>query len=270
MTLLPVPVPGGAALEPPHHIEKGTGDVILFLHGVGGGAYSWMPQINSFGMKYRAAAWNMPGYGKSALTGDMTFPGLAKALLALMDEEAWDRVHLVGHSMGGMVAQEFAVDHQDRLHSLTLSATSPAFGKPDGDFQKKFVEARLAPLSAGQTMKDLAGELVQTMMSPDADPHGRQLAFDCMSDVAAETYRAAVECIVTFEQRANLPNIGVPTLVLAGELDTNAPAPMMEKMASRIPGAQYRCLPGLGHLANLEDPQAFDAALSDFILSVTT
>ena len=269
MTLVPMTVPGGDAPEPPHHIEKGEGDVLLFLHGVGGGAYSWMPQINSFGMKFRAAAWNMPGYGKSVLSGAMTFPSLAKSLLTLLDEQEWNRVHLVGHSMGGMVAQEFAVDHQDRLLSLTLSATSPAFGSPDGDFQKKFVEARLAPLAEGKTMSDLATELVQTMMSPDADPHGQQLAFDCMSDVTAETYRAAVECIVTFEQRANLPKISIPTLVLAGELDTNAPAPMMEKMASKITGSRYVCLPGLGHLANLEDPQAFDAALSDFILSAT-
>ena len=270
MTLIPVPVPGGGTPDSPHHIEKGEGDVILFLHGVGGGAYSWMPQINSFSMKYKAAAWNMPGYGKSVLSGRMTFPDLAAALLTLLNEASWNKVHLVGHSMGGMVAQEFAVNHQNRLHSLTLSATSPSFGSPDGKFQKKFVDARLGPLAEGKTMTDLATELVQTMMSPDADPNGQQLAFDCMSDVAAETYRAAVECIVTFEQRANLPKIEVPTLVLAGELDTNAPPPMMEKMASKIPGARYVCLPGLGHLANLDDPQAFDAVLSGFIVSATT
>ena len=195
-------------------------------------------------MKYKAAAWNMPGYGKSVLSDRMTFPDLAATLLALLNEASWNKVHLVGHSMGGMVAQEFAVNHQNRLHSLTLSATSPSFGSPDGKFQKKFVDARLGPLAEGKTMTDLATELVQTMMSPDADPNGQQLAFDCMSDVAAETYRAAVECIVTFEQRANLPKIEVPTLVLAGELDTNAPPPMMEKMASKIPGARYVCLPG--------------------------
>ena len=79
-------------------------------------------------------------------------------------------------------------------------------------------------------MADLATELVETMMSADAEPNGRQLAHDCMASVPAETYRAAVECIVTFEQRANLPKIAVPTLVLAGETDTNAPAPMMAKM----------------------------------------
>jgi 3-oxoadipate enol-lactonase len=252
----------------PECIQKGSGAVILFLHGVGGGAYSWMPQINSFSMRYTAAAWNMPGYGKSRLFGAMTFPDLAGALLALLDDKGWDKVHLVGHSMGGMVAQEFAVDHQDRLASLTLSATSPAFGRPDGDFQKKFVGARLAPLAGGPTMADLARELVETMMSEDADPNGRQLAFDCMANMSAKTYRAAVECIVTFEQRANLSHIAVPTLALAGETDTNAPAPMMEKMAAKIPGCRYVCLPELGHLANLEDPQAFDAALSAFLDTV--
>jgi len=58
--------------------------------------------------------------------------------------------------------------------------------------------------------------------------------------------------------------------VLAGETDTNAPAPMMEKMAAKIPGARFVCLPELGHLANLEDPLAFDAALSAFLESVST
>lgn len=254
----------------PDCIGKGRGDVVLFLHGVGGGAQSWYPQINSFALKYQAAAWNMPGYGKSILHGGMSFPDLAAALLALLDDRGWTKIHLVGHSMGGMVAQEFAVDHQDRLHSLTLSATSPAFGRPDGDFQKKFIDARLAPLAAGGTMADLARELVETMMSAEADPNGRQLAYDCMANVPANTYRAAVECIVSFEQRANLPNIQVPTLVLAGEADTNAPAPMMEKMAAKIPGARFVCLPELGHLANLEDPLAFDAALSEFLESVST
>lgn len=258
-----------AAVLVPDCVIEGQGEVILFLHGVGGGAESWRPQLDTFSDRFCTAAWNMPGYGAGGLAGGMSFPALAGGLLTLLDARGWDRVHLVGHSMGGMVAQEFAVSHQDRLHSLTLSATSPAFGRPDGEFQKKFIEARLAPLAAGATMADLGDELVDTMMSPQADPDGRQRARDCMAAVPAETYRAAVECIVTFEQRANLPHIGVPTLVVAGETDSNAPAPMMEKMAAKIPGARYVCLTGLGHLANLEDPAVFDAALSDFLTTVS-
>jgi len=210
----------------------------------------------------------MPGYGKSILIGEMSFSSLAGSLLALIDDRGWRKVHLIGHSMGGMVAQEFAVAHQDRLHSLTLFATSSAFGKPGGDFQKKFVESRLAPLSAGVTMAHLAGKLVDNMMSSNAVSSGKRIAYECMAGVSPETYRAAIECIVTFERRANLPKIGVPTLAVAGELDTIAAASMMEKMATKIPTCRYVCLPELGHLANLEDPPTFNAVLDDFFSTV--
>jgi pimeloyl-ACP methyl ester carboxylesterase len=82
-----------------------------------------------------------------------------------------------------------------------------------------------------------------------------------MASTPASTYRAAVRCLVTFDERANLPNIRVPVLCLAGEHDRNAPPPMMERMAAKIPGARYVCLPGVGHLPNLEAPAAFNAAV---------
>lgn len=260
----------GTALAVPACTVKGDGEVLLFLHGVGGAGASWAPQLSYFAKEFQAAAWDMPGYGKSIPLNGMAFPSLAEALLALLDARDWDRVHLVGHSMGGMIAQEFAATHQDRVRSLVLFATSPAFGRPDGDFQKKFVADRLAPLAAGATMADLAAEVVGTMLSPDADPAGRELARTCMAAVPPESYQAAVECIVTFDRRAALGDIRVPTLVLAGETDTNAPAPMMERMAAKIPGATFVCLPGRGHLANLEDPAAFNAALEAFLARMTT
>lgn len=249
----------------PHCDVRGSGEVVLFLHGVGGDCRSWAPQLESFSKDYCAAAWDMPGYGTSTPLSDMTFPALAEALLRLIDDRGWARVHLVGHSMGGMVAQEFAVRHQDRLATLVLSATSPAFGNPDGDFQKQFVADRLAPLDDGQTMKDLAQGLVDGFMGDRAVPGALDAAIRCMENVPAETYRAAIHCLVTFEQRANLPLLKVPTIVLAGSEDRNAPAPMMERMAGKIPGAKYICLDGLGHLANLERPEEFDTALRDFL-----
>ena len=85
-----------------------------------------------------------------------------------------------------------------------------------------------------------------------------------MSAVPADTYRAAVRCLVGFDERANLPKIGVPVLCLAGEKDPNAPAAVVERMAGKIPGARYVCLPGVGHLPNLEAPAAFDAAILIF------
>ena len=74
--------------------------------------------------------------------------------------------------------------------------------------------------------------------------------------------------IVGFDRREALGRIAVPTLVLAGARDTNAPAPMMEKMASKIPGARYVCLAGAGHLANLEQPAAFNEIVMKFLTEV--
>jgi len=81
----------------------------------------------------------------------------------------------------------------------------------------------------------------------------------------ADTYRAAVYCLVDFDERAHLAGIRVPVLCLACEKDPNAPPAVMEHMAGRIPGAQYVCLPGVGHLPNLEAPAAFDAAVLGFL-----
>jgi pimeloyl-ACP methyl ester carboxylesterase len=88
-----------------------------------------------------------------------------------------------------------------------------------------------------------------------------------MGAVPAETYRAAVQCLAGFDERANLGSIRVPVLCLAGEHDRNAPPPMMERMAARIPGARYVCLPDVGDLPNLEAPAAFDAAVFEFLRS---
>lgn len=176
-----------------------------------------------------------------------------------------DSAHVVGHSMGGMVAQQAIADAPDRFKSLILSATSPAFGKPDGDFQKEFVAARIKPLNEGLTMADLAAKQVPAMMGENPDPRGVEMAMASMSQVTSETFKVSVECLVTFDRRDNLGLIKSPTLVLAGENDTNAPAPMMEKMATKIPGADYICMPGVGHLSNMEQPAKFDRILREFI-----
>jgi pimeloyl-ACP methyl ester carboxylesterase len=86
-----------------------------------------------------------------------------------------------------------------------------------------------------------------------------------MTDTPASTYRAAIRCVVTFDE-ANLPNIGVPVLCLVGEHDRNAPPAMIERMAAKIPGARYVCLSGAGHLPNLETPAAFNTAVLALLL----
>ena len=105
-------------------------------------------------------------------------------------------------------------------------------------------------------------------MGDDPDASGVALARDCMADVPEASYRASMLALLGFDQRNALKDINMPTLVLSGSKDKNAPAPMMAKMATYIPSANYVEIEGAGHLVNLERPQAFNAALDQFLKTV--
>jgi pimeloyl-ACP methyl ester carboxylesterase len=250
----------------PTFTTLGAGPTLLMLHGIGGGNLAFAPQVESFAAAgYRAVAWDMPGYGHSAPIEPYTFKGLAQSCVALIEGLQCGSVILLGHSMGGMVAQEVLARRPELVNRLILCGTSPAFGKPDGDWQRDFVAQRTAPLDAGQSMAEMAEALVPQMTGPAALPEGVALAKHCMAQVSPATYRRALQALVTFDRRANLPNIHVPTLLVAGEFDTNAPPAVMQKMAGQIAGSRQAELAGVGHLQNLEAPDAFDALVLDFL-----
>jgi 3-oxoadipate enol-lactonase len=166
-----------------------------------------------------------------------------------------------------MIVQQWLTKYPGVAAAVVLAQTSPAFGKPDGDWQKSFIGARLGPLDRGETMVSLAPGLVRELVGDDPDAGGMVLARDCMAAVPEATYRATMLALLGFDQRGALKKIAVPTLVLSGSKDNNAPAPMMAKMASYIPSAKYVELEGVGHLANLERPDAFNAALDSFLMA---
>jgi 3-oxoadipate enol-lactonase len=242
---------------------------VVFLHGIGGGAQSFAPQIASFAAAgYQPVALDLPGYGTREPVAAMSFEALAEDVEFAIARNALEKPVLIGHSMGGMVVQTLLRRRPDGYAAAVLSCTSPAFGNPAGDFQKKFVADRLAALEAGRTMADVAPRVADSMMGPDADPAGRAVFIEAYAAVPESTYRAAVQCLVTFDERANLGAIRIPVLCLAAEHDRNAPVAVVEKMASKIPGAYYFCLSGLGHMPNLEAPATFDAAIFNFLSRV--
>lgn len=239
---------------------------VVFIHGIGGAARIWDPQMRSFSAAgFAPLAVDLPGYGGRPAVETLDFEALAADVEAAIAARGLEKPALVGHSMGGMVAQTMLRRHPDAYSAVVLACTSPAFGNADGDFQKKFVADRIGPLDAGRTMTDLAPGLVERMVGLAAEPAGRAYAIRVMGAVPPATYRAAVRCLVTFDERASLSSIRVPTLCLAGEADQTAPAKVMERMAARIPGARFASLPGAGHLPNLETPAAFDAAILAFL-----
>jgi 3-oxoadipate enol-lactonase len=243
---------------------------LVFLHGIGGAARGWRGQLDTFGDRYHAVAWDMPGYGGSAPLKDFSIATLADALADFLQQVGATKPCLVGHSIGGMIVQQLLVKQPRIASAVVLAQTSPAFGRTDGDWQKTFIEARLGPLDRGETMASLAPSLVTNLVGDDPDPRGIELARDCMAAVREQSYRASMLALMGFDLRGALKNISAPTLVLSGSKDNNAPAAMMAKMATHIPSASYVELEGVGHLANLERPAAFNAALDRFLRNSAT
>ena len=242
---------------------------MVFLHGVGGGRQGWaQQQAHVAALGWRSLAWDMSGYGDSAMVNPYDFAHLAQALWQMLDAAHIHQAVLVGHSMGAMVALQAWTQKPERITGLLLAASSPAFGHSDGDFQKQFLAQRLAPLEAGKTMGDIADKLIPAMAAPGGDAAQLIPAHQSMSAVPPATYRAALHALVQFEQRAALPTLTVHVLCLAAEHDRTAPPSMMERMAQKIPGARYACLSGAGHLLHYEQPEAFNAELEKFLKDV--
>ena len=248
-------------------VEAGQGDVaVLLLHGIGGGKAIWrhtLPALAAAG--FRAVAMDLPGYG-----GAPGVPSLDAMTQAVADTVALigaRRTVLLGHSMGGMVAQALVARQPDIAQGLVLACTSASFGKSDGAWQAQFVADRLAPLDAGMGMAGMAARLVPAMVSPQASADAVREAVAIMSAVPEATYRAALYAIAAFDCRAALARIRMPTLLLAAENDRTAPPDVMQRMAARIPNSEYACLPAAGHIANVEQPAAFNAAVLSFLKS---
>jgi 3-oxoadipate enol-lactonase len=251
---------------------EAAGDVgktpVVFLHGIGGAARAWRGQIAAFSDRYRTIAWDMPGYGGSAPLANVSIATLAGALQDFLQQIGAEKPILVGHSIGGMIVQQWLIKYPRTAAAVVLAQTSPAFGKAEGDWQKQFIEARLGPLDRSETMKSLAPTLVKELVGDDPDADGMEVARDCMGSVPEASYRAMMLALLGFDRRKALGDIAIPTLVLSGSKDKNAPAPMMAKMATYIPSSTYVELEGAGHLVNLERPQAFDAALDQFLKTI--
>ncbi len=254
----------------PTFTTLGAGPTLLMLHGIDGGHLSFSPQVERFAQAgWRAVAWDMPGYGYSAPIEPYNFKGLAQRCIALIEalqaRAAHRDVVLLGHDIGGMVAQEVVFRRPELVNRLILCGTWAAFEPATAAGEEDFLTPRLSLLGTDPDMATLAATLVPRLVGPSSLPEGARLAGHCLGQVSAATYRRALQALPGFERRAELSAIAVPVLLLTGEFDRHAGPRGAVDMAQRIVDAQAVVLPGVGHLPHLEDPTAFDAAVLDFL-----
>ena len=247
------------------YLASGSGEPVICLHGIGGHARSFAPQMADL-QEHSVIAWLMPGYGASERNHwPPSFASLSETLHRFVTNLGHKRVHLVGHSIGGMLALEHAVRHPDQVATLSLIGMTPAFGGKDGSFETQFLKARLAPLERGHTMQEIAETASPQLVAPETNPNIIKCIVRDFAEVPETTWRGILKCLVTFDRRADLGRVFQPCCAIAGEHDENAPARTIERMATKLPNAEYHLIEGAGHMINQEAPDETNAILSNFL-----
>lgn len=248
--------------------ECGSGDVVVFLHGLGGTRTAWEPQLEALADRWRCVAWDMPGYGTSPAVVPLTFETIATAVVRLLDDLGADRAHLVGLSFGGQHALHTALASPERVRSLVLADTSPAFGL-DGTDPDEWRRARTDALDAGLTPADIAEPVLASVTGPRFGGRELERTIASFGRISSDGLRAACACLPTHDVRDRLAEITCPTLVVQGELDQETPLAYAQMLASGIRGARLEVIPGVGHYTPAEDPVAFNRVVRTFLEGVS-
>ncbi len=239
----------------------GPATPILFLHGVGSDKSVWRPQIAHFAASRPAIALDYPGYGESEFHAGATRDDYASSCWAALDALGVDKAHLCGLSLGGVVAIAMHAQAPDRCASLILADTFAVH--PDGDA----IHARSIDAADRIGMRALAEARAGALLGPASTAAMHEEVVATMSRIDPAAYKLGAEAVWLADQRDRVRQIGVPTLILCGEKDTITPPALSVALQSAIQGSRYRPIADAGHLANLEQPAAFnrevDAFLSD-------
>ncbi len=246
--------------------EQGSGDrtPILFLHGVGSDKGVWAPQLDHFGRDRRAIALSYPGYGESDFAPDVTRDDYAAAVVAVMDALDIERAHICGLSLGGVVAIALHAAAPRRCTSLILADTFAVH--PDG--QAIFDRSEQASRTIG--MRALAEARAGALLGKSAGPAIHRIVIDTMSAIDPAAYVLAARAVWLADQRDRAAGIDVPTLVLVGNEDTITPPALSAELTTLIQGAELQIISAAGHLANIEQPAVFNAAIDAFLRRIET
>lgn len=248
-------------------VDQGHGDPLVFVHGFPLSHAMWNAQIPVFANEHRVIAPDLRGFGSSVETeGTVSMEDFADDLAAILDFlQVREPVVLCGLSMGGYIAWQFVRKYRSRLRGLVLCDTRARADTPEVvenrlKVASVVIENGLQPVAETMLPKALGPKTFADRPEVIDAVRGMMLSSD-PSGVAAASRGMATRHDMT----QLLPTIDLPTLVIVGSDDALTPVDEMRGMAAAIPGAQFQVIPDAGHLAPLENPAVFNAALADFL-----
>jgi 3-oxoadipate enol-lactonase len=244
--------------------EQGSGDPILLIMGLGYPSYLWHRTRPALKERYRTIALDNRGSGQSdAPAGPYTIAMMASDAAAALDAAGVERAHVFGLSMGGMIAQEFALQYPARVRSLILGCTAP--GGPNAVRAEKRVTEILMGIGLGPEEHARAMRPYVYDSSTPLERIEEDLAIRRKWFPKPEAYKAQLQGIYEWESYSRLQKIVAPTLVIHGETDQLVPVGNGALIARRIDGAQLVKLPRASHIFTTDQPEPSRKAVMEFL-----
>jgi pimeloyl-ACP methyl ester carboxylesterase len=245
---------------------------VIFLHGLGASRRQWFCQLPVFSKEFDVIAWDARGFGDSLAAGlPVSIAGFASDLLALIKELKLEKVILVGSSLGGRIALEFASRYPEHLAGLVLCDAYPGMGAwfMPRKLLALAVRWRLRHLYSGKkTLAQIAEQMAPRLGTRASSASVLMLLKEGLSRCDRKSFLKAVEVVFADTAAPDLTAIQVPTLVLSGTKDKITPPFIARYLAGKIPKAQLAWLENCGHVGNLERPEIFNPLLRFFLISL--
>ena len=248
------------------------GPLLLFLHGIGGNRRNWTRQLQAMAPHLQSAALDLRGYGDSELGPQQTrIDDYCDDILRVMAHFGQQKVVLCGMSLGSWIATSFAMRHPHCLAGLILSGGCTGMSEAPPEEREAFLAARQKPLNDGLTPRDFAEQVVRVIAGPSASADVIDELRGSMAAIPSATYRDALWCFTHPEERFDFSRISCPVLMMTGEFDRLASPREIGGVARRIQAAvqdkdvAFEVIPDAGHLCNIENPQAYNVHLTQFL-----
>lgn len=242
--------------------RAGAGAPLVLVHGYLGGSAQWQAELARFSDRFDVIAPDLPGYaGSAALPPPERIAAFAAAVVALLDELGIGRFTLMGHSMGGMIVQELAATHPDRVARLILYGTGPLGAMPNRFEPLETSRARLRSDGVAQTIRRIGA----TWFRQGAAAEGFEIVAALGAQATEAAALAGLDAMSHWDGRGALGRLTMPTLVLWGDGDRSYRWPQVETLWQGLPDAALAVVPGTAHAVHLEKPALFHALVADFV-----
>jgi 3-oxoadipate enol-lactonase len=244
--------------------QQGEGAPVLLIMGLGWPSQMWYRSRPALSAQFRTIALDNRGVGQSDVPpGPYPIALMASDARAVLDAADVESAHICGMSMGGMIAQEFALEYPERVRSLILGCTSPG-GPHAVGADREVTQLLLAPRGSPEELAKAIDPFIYDAGTPDARKE-EDLAVRRPWFPTAEGYLAQLQGIMAWEAYSRLPQITAPTLVIHGESDRLIPPENGRRIAARIPNARLVMIPRASHIFPTDQKEAAHRAMLDFL-----